>query len=363
MKARFDRVQAALAEDPFDALVLIPGPNYRYVSGVSLHHSERLNLLVVPPSGRSAALAPRLEAPALEGLDLTLFTWRDEEGPERALRALVRDLKLEDTRLGIEYAQMRCGEAERLRAAVPRARLVPADDLLSSLRLVKDEDEATAMRRAIAITERALAATIATIHPGQTEAEVAAELQVQLLRAGSQASAFNPLVVSGARSANPHFGPSDKPLEPGDVVILDCGATWGGYVGDITRCVALEPVPEEIVVIYDLCRAANAAGREAMAPGVSCEAVDDAARTVIERGGYGPRFIHRTGHGLGLESHEPPYLVAGNRELLQAGMVCTVEPGIYIPDLGGVRVEDDMLVITRGSESLTGFSRDLIRIG
>ncbi|HBY99145.1 MAG TPA: aminopeptidase P family protein, partial [Chloroflexi bacterium] len=260
MRARFDRVRAALDEAPFDALVLIPGPSGRYVSGVALHHSERLNLLVIPRAGRPAALAPTLEAPALEGLDVALYTWRDEEGPDRALRALLRDLRLEDSRLGVESGEMRFGEAERLRSVAPRAHLVPADALLAALRVIKDDAEIAAMRQAIVITERALAATIASLRAGQTEAEVAAELQVQLLRAGSQANAFSPLVVSGARSANPHFGPSSKRLEPGDVVILDCGAVWDGYAGDITRCVALEPVPDEIVAIYDLCRAANAAG-------------------------------------------------------------------------------------------------------
>lgn len=361
MKPRLDRTQATLAETSLDALVLVPGPNYHYVSGVPLHHSERLNLLVVPRTGRPAALAPRLEAPALEGVDLSLYVWGDEEGPERALQTLAGDLRLEGARLGVEYGQMRVGESEQLRSATG-ATLVPADEVLSSLRVCKDADEVAAMRRAIAITEQALAATVATIRPGQTEAEVAAELQVQLLRAGSQGNAFSPLVVSGARSANPHFGPGDKLLEPGDVVIIDCGAVWNGYAGDITRCVALEPVPDEIVTIYELSRAANAAGRAAVAPGVPCEAIDEAARGVIERGGYGARFIHRTGHGLGLETHEPPYLVAGNSRPLQVGMTFTVEPGIYIPGLGGVRVEDDVLVTADGGESLTTFSQDLIRI-
>lgn len=363
MAARFDRLQLALIDASFDALVLIPGPNYRYVSGVDLHHSERLNLLVIPREGRPAALAPNFEAPALEGLDLALYDWRDEEGPRKALGALVQDLGLDGLRLGIEYAEMRYGEAEWLRQAAPECRLTPADAFLTSLRITKDADEIAAMRRAIEITERALAATIETIRPGQSEAEVAAELQIQLFRAGSEGNAFSPLVVSGARSANPHFGPSDKRLEPGDVLILDCGATWGGYVGDITRCVALEPVPEEVVRIYELCRAANRAGRAAVAPGVSCESVDAAARGVIAAGGYGSHFIHRTGHGIGLETHEPPFIVAGNQTPLTPGMTFTVEPGIYVPGMGGVRVEDNVLVTDGGSECLTTFSRELIRIG
>lgn len=362
MPARFDRVHDALARAPFELLVLVPGPNYSYVSGAPNHPSERLNLLVIPRDGRPAALLPALEVGAFEGLDVALYPWRDGEGPQDALRALVRDLGLDKARLGIEYGQMRYGEAEMLRATAPGARLVPGDGLLTSLRATKDASELAAMRRAIEISERALDATIEVIRPGMSENELAAELRIQLLRAGSQGEAFDPIISSGARSANPHFGPSEKRLAPGDVIIIDFGGMWEGYPADITRCVALEPVPEEIATIYDLCRAANEAGRAAVAPGVTIETVDAAARTVIERGGYGDRFIHRTGHGLGMEVHEPPYIVAGNGQPLAVGMTFTVEPGIYLPGLGGVRVEDNVVVTETGAESLTSYSRDLIRI-
>ncbi|MDQ4075407.1 MAG: Xaa-Pro peptidase family protein [Chloroflexota bacterium] len=362
MTNRLETVQAALRETPFDLLVLVPGPNYYYVTGAPLHASERLNFLVLPKQGEPVALAPALEAPYLRPLGLGVYEWRDEEGPVEALHSLVQDLGVGNATAGVEYNVLRYGEAAMLRRAAPQLQLERADGFLSQLRAIKDEAELKALRHAIDVTERGLHRVLEEMRVGQTEREIAGMLRMNLLREGADGIAFGPLVVSGPRSAEAHAGPSDRAIQPGDVIIIDCGATVNHYSGDITRCVAVEPVPEEVERIYSLCRAANEAGRAAVKPGVTGHEVDAAARAVIEEGDYGEYFIHRTGHGLGLEIHEPPFMVAGNNEPLRVGNVFTVEPGIYVPGLGGVRVEDNVVVTQSGGESLTTFPRELIRL-
>lgn len=362
MTNRLETVQARMAEMPFDWLALIPGPNYYYTTGAPLHPSERLNLLLLPKQGEPLALAPALEAPYLRPLGLKVYEWRDEEGPASALKRMLHDMGVNGDTVGVEYHVMRFGEGQALLEAAPSLRFVAADGFMTSLRAVKDEEEVAAIRKAIGVTERAFQRLLGTIQVGQSELEIAGRLQMLLLEEGADAIAFGPLVVSGPRTAEPHAGASDRVLQPGDVVIIDWGATVDHYSGDITRCLAVEPVPGEIETIYNLCAAANAAGCAAARPGTTGHEVDAASRDVIAAGGYGEYFIHRTGHGMGLHGHEPPYMVAGNHQPLVTGNVFTVEPGIYVPDLGGVRVEDDLRVTEQGSEILTTLPRELIRI-
>jgi Xaa-Pro dipeptidase len=229
----------------------------------------------------------------------------------------------------------------------------------------KDGVEIEHMRRAVEIAERAIQRLLDdnSIRPGRTEQEVAADLQIAMLREGGQGEAFPPIVVAGPNSALPHASPSDRPMAEGELVIIDWGAVFEGYRSDITRTFYLGTPPPEIERLYDAVLAANHSGRLAVRPGMPAQEVDRAARRSIELAGYGEYFIHRTGHGLGLETHEPPYIVEGNLAMLRPGMTFTVEPGIYVPDLGGVRIEDDIVVTEDGSETLTTLARELISIG
>jgi Xaa-Pro dipeptidase len=192
-----------------------------------------------------------------------------------------------------------------------------------------------------------------------SEREIAAELTVNLLKGGSSGASFQPLVQTGPNTAEPHSATSSRRLERGELLLIDFGARVGGYVSDITRTLAMGEPEAELSKVYEIVQAANAAGQSAAGPGVPCQEVDRAARRVIDDAGYGPYFIHRTGHGLGLEVHEPPYIVEGNMQRLETGMTFTVEPGIYLPGRGGVRVEDDVVITEDGCESLTTFERNL----
>jgi Xaa-Pro dipeptidase len=240
--------------------------------------------------------------------------------------------------------------------------LLAIEPWLPRLRMYKDKNEIACMQQAIAIAESAMQRLLdqEAIQPGRTELEIAADLRIEMLRDGGQGEAFSPIVVAGSNSASPHASPSDRPLVEGDLVTIDWGTTYQGYRSDITRTFVLGSPTPEIMQIYDTVLAANRAGRLAVRPGVPAQEVDRAARRAITLAGYGEYFIHRTGHGLGLETHEPPYIVEGNLALLESGMTFTVEPGIYVPGVGGVRIEDDMVVTETGAESLTSMDRELL---
>jgi Xaa-Pro dipeptidase len=220
------------------------------------------------------------------------------------------------------------------------------------------------MRRAVKIAEAALEATLPLIKIGATEKDIAGELFLQLIRNGSDtALPFSPIVSSGPNGANPHAQPSTRQLAPGDLLVIDWGASFDGYISDITRTFAVAQIDAEAEKIHNIVQRANAAGRAAGKPGVSCATVDRATREVIEEAGYGQFFTHRTGHGIGMECHEDPYIRSDNEQLLQAGMAYTVEPGIYLTGRNGVRIEDDVLVTADGSESLSTMSREIIVVG
>ena len=254
-------------------------------------------------------------------------------------------------------------ELQYLENAAPNAKLVDAGDSLKSLRMRKDEAEIAAMRRAVEIAQVALLATQPRIQVGVSEREIAAELTLQVLRAGSEPQLpFYPIVSGGPNSANPHASPSGRVLQPGDLLVIDWGASYQGYVSDLTRTFAIGAVEDELALIASFVHQANRAAQAVAAPGVPVEVVDQAAREVIEKSGYGQYFIHRTGHGIGMEGHEAPYIRSGNRRKLDPGMTFTIEPGIYLPNRAGVRIEDDVFITDKGCESLSDLPRELWQI-
>jgi Xaa-Pro dipeptidase len=354
MNDRLPSVQAAMEQAGLDALLVAAPPNLGYVCGFRPNPHERLIALVVPLDG-----APRLVCPSLEeeaariATDgkVELVVWRDEEGPSGALAGALADA---GSRVGIEKRYLSVANAELAAAAAPSARLAGCDELLARLRAVKSEDEIATIRRACAIVDRVVERLGTLGVPGVSEAELAAEC-AQLLRAeGGTGLAFEPLILTGARAALPHGCSDSTRLAEGDLLICDIGVVVDGYAADITRTFVVGGSPDERQrEVFELVHAAERAGIEAVRPGAPARSVDEAARSVIVDGGYGPNFIHRTGHGLGLETHEAPYLTATSEDPLEAGNVVTVEPGIYIEGWGGVRIEDDVVVREDGAEVLT----------
>jgi Xaa-Pro dipeptidase len=336
-----------------DAVLLAAPPNIAYACGFRVTPHERLVALVVPRQGEARLVCPSLEEEAARAaLDgrADLCVWRDEEGPADAL---ARALGGVGPRIGIEKRYLSVANAELAAAAVPGVSLIGCDEPIARLRAVKSDDEVDAIRRAAAIVDRVVEELTSAAAPGTTEAELAAEGARLLRSAGGDSLPFAPLILTGRRSALPHGEPGPTALAEGDLLICDIGVTVDGYAADITRTIAVGDADERQREIFEVVYTAERAGIAAARAGARASAVDAAARSVIADAGYGSDFIHRTGHGLGLEVHEPPYLTATNDEPLASGMVATVEPGIYVEGWGGVRIEDDLVVREGEAEVLT----------
>lgn len=364
---RLASLQQLQAANGVDCVVLIPGANLRYFTGLSTHLSERPFVAFLPAEGVLTVLLPELEASAARARlpeDALLLTYRDEEGHEHVFFQVAELLGLTGKAIGVEYLSMRMLEMRRIEQAAPGCQFMATEPWMPTLRMGKEETEVSHMRQAIGIAERAMQRLLdeRALSPGRTELEVASDLRVAMLREGGEGEAFSPIVVSGPNSALPHASPSSRQLSEGDLVTIDWGAIYRGYRSDITRTFVLGTPSPEMERMQDAVLAANQAGRMAVRPGRPAQEVDRAARRAIAEAGLGDFFVHRTGHGLGLETHEPPYIVEGNLELLEVGMAFTVEPGVYIPEVGGVRIEDDVLVTEQGAETLTTLSRELLSV-
>lgn len=346
-----------------DAVVLVPGANLRYFTGLDFHLSERPLLAIFSAAGL-AFIVPELEVPQLAArpeLAPRIFSWSDEAGYAGAFRAALRELGLLDQVVGIDSMTMRAGEYLALLAEAPELQLRRAEGALMALRARKEPGELNALRAAVALSERALERLLPELSVGQSEEQIAARLGELLRDEGSEGHAFGPLVQSGPNSALPHGAPSARQLAAGEPLLIDYGGRKHGYPADITRTLFVgEPTPE-LARVFAVVSAANRAAVAAVAPGVPMQEIDRAARRVIGEAGYGENFVHRTGHGLGLEVHESvPQLAEGVETPLEPGMVMTIEPGVYLPGVGGVRLEDVVVVTASGAEVLTRLPHDLV---
>jgi Xaa-Pro aminopeptidase len=356
---RLRDVAAATGKAGLDALLLTPGPDLRYTTGYDAHESERLTCLVVPADGDPVLIVPRLElrgaqASPAGALDIDIAGWDETDDPY----ALVA------RRLGPAAA---VGLADRmwallvlhLRAALPGTRQELASVALRDLRARKSPAEIAALRAAAEAIDRVHARVPGWLRPGRTEREVAANISEAILAEGHVTVDFA-IVGSGPNGASPHHTASDRVLQRGDTVVVDIGGTMPtGYCSDCTRTYAISAPRADVAASYQVLRDAQEAACASVRPGVTAEMVDAAARTPITAAGYGEYFVHRTGHGIGLETHENPYIVAGNSEVLQPGHAFSVEPGIY-PGPYGARIEDIVACTPAGSERLNNVSRELV---
>ncbi len=366
-ETRLHKLQQLTGAAGLDAVVLVPGSHLIYLTGASFHLMERPVLCIVPAHGTVTFIMPEMEAGKVQGrtlFPLQVFTYNDTTGHEGAMAEGLKTAGLDGQRVGVEGLRMRFAEAQLLARYAPDARIVDAGEALAVLRIHKDSAEVAALRDAIAISQDALAKVTAGVQAGMSEKDIANALLIDMLQRGGGELPFEPLVQTGPNSALPHGGPSDRVLNEGEILLIDFGTSAGGYVSDITRTFVLgELTNQRLIDAYAAVKGANEAGRKAAGPGVPCQEVDRAARGVIEKAGFGEYFIHRTGHGLGMEAHEGPYMREGNTQLLEPGHVFTVEPGIYLPGVGGIRIEDDVLVTADGAESLTTYPRELTSLG
>jgi len=358
---RLNRVREVMEQAGVDLLVIGPSSDFRYFTGHAPRLSERLTALIIPREGEATITVPRLEAPLLAHLSdrFAMAIWDKTERPTERIAAMGREAGVRAVAVNDQFWSVFLLQLEEL---LPSASFQSASTIMTRMRVVKDPAEIALLREAARRTDAAWEEFCATVRlTGRTEREVAADLQALMAKQGFPTLAFC-AVASGPNAASPHHETSDRVIQPGDPVVIDFGGEYEGYYSDITRTpVAGEPHPE-FVKIYEIVKQAQQAAFETIRPGVACQDVDRAARKIISDAGYGEYFIHRVGHGLGLEIHEPPYLVEGNTQPLEAGMVTSDEPGIYIPGKWGVRIEDAVLVTEDGAERLNTVSRDLVSL-
>jgi Xaa-Pro aminopeptidase len=361
---RIRRAGEVAAEQGIDLLLVTPGPDLRYLLGVSGESHERLTCLVLPAAGHRAPPAlvvPRLEAPGfaalpLDELGIEVVTWRDGEDAH----LLVSDLGGGPSRVGLADA-MPAAHVLPLRAAFPDVEQVLAGSVLRELRMRKDAAEVAELRAAGAAIDRVHARMAEFLKPGRTEAQVAADIADAIVAEGHTEAAFV-IVGSGPNGASPHHDVSERVIESGDVVVIDIGGPLpSGYNSDSTRTYAVggEP-PAAVREAYAVLQDAQDRAVLAVRPGVTAEQVDAAAREPITAAGLGERFVHRTGHGIGLEVHEEPYIVGGSALPLEPGMAFSVEPGVYFDGEWGARIEDIVVVTEDGYERLNNRPRDLV---
>jgi Xaa-Pro dipeptidase len=360
--SRLSRLFSLLNSSGLDALVLNPGPSLTYLTGLHFHLMERPTLLFLTPDAPPALILPELEAGKLSQSFIPLkgITFGDNPATWSAVfRQVCQDLKLDGKKVGVEPNRLRFLELRMLEAAT-NAQFVSGEAVISGLRMQKEPEEIEAMRKAVQIALEALLKTLPMVKPGKTEHEIASELMLQLLKGGSdEEMPFAPIVAGGPNSANPHAVPTDRKLQVGDLLVIDWGASYHGYISDLTRTFAIGPVEPEFEQIAKIVEQANAAGRSASGPEIAAGEIDVATRKVIDDAGYAKYFTHRTGHGIGMEGHEPPYIFAENATILAEGMAYTVEPGIYLSGRGGVRIEDNVVITANGAEVLSDLPRGL----
>lgn len=355
-----EKLKSIAATNDLATIVLLPGHNLQYLTGVHFHLLERPFMVFFPPEGDAVVALPSLEAKQFvdTGFDGQVFAWQDAEGYESAFEQAFAALTIGNGRIGVEGLTMRFRESEIIRHFAPNATLVDADEALIALRVQKSVEEIDHHRAAVQISERALAQLLDELTLGMTEREAARRL-TQLQQALGGENNFPPIVLFGARSALPHGSPNDTQLQEGDTVLIDFGTTYHGYYSDITRTFFAGHPGDEMLKVYDAVLAANKAGRAAATAGISGAELDRITAQALIDSGYADYVVHRTGHGLGLDIHEHPNISADNDSLLEAGMVFTIEPGLYLPDVGGVRIEDDVYITDAGTaESLSSFPRE-----
>lgn len=364
MTDRFSDLRQVASQLGVDAIALVPGPNFTRAVGQAFMSHERPFVLIISADGPDAAIVPNLELGswAQVGFDGAVFDWRDQDGYQPAFAALADQMKL--TSLAVEGQVMRVFVHHALKTALPELHIIDGEKAISGLRAIKTDADIAALQAAIDISEAALAQTLDQVRVGQTETEIETMLVQALFAHGADALSFSPIVAAGDNSAMPHaHARAGYPVKAGDALLLDFGARKHGFAADITRTVFIGHASDEVRAVYDTVLRANKAGNAMARPGVTAHDIDDTVTGVLEASPFASRIRTKTGHGLGREVHEAPYIMRGNREIMQPGMVFTNEPGLYEIGNFGIRIEDDVLITADGCRSLTAFPKDLMIVG
>ncbi len=356
---RLARAAATAAERGVDALLITPSPDYTYLLGYGAPAMERLTCLVIPADGAPSLVLPRLEEPLARhelgelADELQIIPWDETDDPVRVVQRLVGTA----LRVAVQD-QMWARFALRLRAALDPAQLVEAGSTMAALRMVKSADEIDLLRAAASAADSVMLAVTGERLSGRTESELSRHIRALLADAGHDGDTFA-IVASGPNAASPHHHPGERVIIEGDSIVLDIGGFRDGYSSDTSRTAFIGEPPADFAALFAVLNQAQRVACEAVRPGVPAAEIDAAARGVITDAGYGDAFVHRTGHGIGMETHEEPYIVASNEAPLVVGNAFSVEPGIYIGGTWGARIEDIVVCTEAGGERLNTTSTEL----
>lgn len=345
---RMDRLRRAMVQHRVDVVLVSVGLDMPYLVGYQAMPLERLTMLIVPLEGRATLVIPRLEAPRVQALPAVfdIVSWDETEDPVRITADIVQQHRPLNIAIG---DQMWARFLVEMLPMLTDVRYSRAVDVIGSLRMRKDAAEIEALRAAGAAVDRIATQLQSGDIPliGRSEADVSADISARIIAQGHQVTNFA-IVAAGENAASPHHHPGSRVIRADEIVLCDFGGTMNGYCSDITRCVYLGKPSTEIVEAYEVLHAAQQAAVAAARVGTPCEDVDAAARRIIADAGFGEYFIHRTGHGIGLDAHEDPYIVSGNTAILEDGHAFSIEPGIYLPGRWGMRLEDIVVATDDG---------------
>lgn len=358
---RMQALQNKMSEQEIDLLAIGPGMHLKWLLGLTPHADERV-LLACVTQKETAFLMPALEAEsARQHTDLPFYTWSDSEGPDAAFEKLLNELDVKNAKSIVLDEAMRADFAGLVQDALPNATRQFCQSTIGALRLQKSDDEFEKLKSNALIADAAMQAGWASMKVGMTEKEVANQIRKKFAELG--AKPLFTIIGAGKNGAFPHHQTGETKLQIGDAVVMDIGASSERYPSDITRMAIIGEEPSGYSEIHAIVEEAVQAALKAAKPGVKAHEVDDAARGVIEAAGYGEYFVHRTGHGMGIEGHEPPYITSSSQTVLEEGMVFSIEPGIYLPGRFGIRLEDIVILRADGAEILSSMPRDAVLIG
>jgi len=355
---RFVDLRARMVSEGVDLVVLGPGAHMQWLLGYHPHPDERPCVLLIGPE-RAAFLVPALNAADVRAAtSVPLHSWSDADGPDAALRAALAEVGATVRCLALDET-MRADFALLVQRALPNAGIVFTETTVGHLRQIKDRGEIAALQRAAGIADTAIGVAVAAISPGTREVEIVEAVRRSFAAAGAVMQFA--IIGSGPNSALPHHAPGQRCIAPGDAVVVDIGGRIDGFNSDITRMAVVGAEPDLFGEVHAIVNDAVEAALAVVRPGCTAAAVDQAARSVIDDAGYGEYFVHRTGHGLGIDVHEPPYITSNSTVTLQEGMAFSIEPGIYLPNRFGVRLEEIVVLRQDGPEILSGLAREPFR--
>lgn len=364
MSKRLEKLSNWLKEQDIAASFITSTPNVFYLSGFHSDPHERLLGLFVFQNEEPFLVCPGMEVNDARnaGWPYEIIGYSDTDNPWEFIKNALQKRNIDTSKIAIEKEHLNVERYEKINELFPGAAFIAAENILHQLRLIKEEDEIAILRQAAELADFGVEVGVNAIAEGKSELEILAAIEFELKKKGINQMSFATMVLTGAKTASPHGTPGLDTVKKGDMVLFDLGVVLDGYCSDITRTVAFGEVNEKQREIYETVLKAELAAVEACRPGVVIGSLDDTARSIIADAGYGQYFTHRLGHGLGISVHEFPSMNATNAATLQKGMVFTIEPGIYVPDVAGVRIEDDVLITEDGVDILTKYPKELLII-